>query len=279
MESSLEVLARKSQENNKNALEELIRRIQDRVYGLSLRMLYHPVDAEDAAQEILLKIVTHLGSFRGESAFTTWMFRIASNHLLNARRSQKECKPGSFEEYERNLDRESADNWHEAESDAQQKLIVEEIKISCLQSLLLCLDRGHRLTFILANIFDITGDQGAEILGITPQAFRKRLSRGRARICEFMLKNCSLINPANGCHCKRIADRDIKNGQIKAESLVFATHPCRVRGDSKIISRLKEIDEMKRVNLLFKLYPDIGAPKNFVENIRNLITSGRYEVL
>ena len=55
MESSLKVLARKSREGDKNALEELIRRIQGRVYGLSLRMLYHPVDAEDVAQEILLK--------------------------------------------------------------------------------------------------------------------------------------------------------------------------------------------------------------------------------
>ena len=279
MESSLEVLARRSREGDKNALEELIRRIQDRVYGLSLRMLYHRVDAEDAAQEILLKIVTHLGGFRGESAFITWMFRIASNHLLNVRRSQKECKSGSFEEYERNLDRESADNWHESESDAQQKLIVEEIKISCLQSLLLCLDRGHRLTFILAHIFDMTGDQGAEILGITPQAFRKRLSRARVRICDFMLKNCSLINPGNRCRCERIATRDIKNGNIDSKQLVFATHPCRVRRDSKTISRLKEIDELKRVNSLFKQYPDIGAPDHLVENIRNLITSGQYGFL
>ena len=57
MESSLEVLAQKGKEGDRTALEELIRRIQDRVYGISLRMLYHPADAEDAAQKILLKIV------------------------------------------------------------------------------------------------------------------------------------------------------------------------------------------------------------------------------
>jgi RNA polymerase sigma factor (sigma-70 family) len=279
VKSSLEDLARKSREDDKSALEELIRRIQDRILGICLRMLYHPVDAEDAAQEILLKIVTHLGGFRGESAFTTWMFRIASNHLLNVRRSQKEYKPCSFEEYERNLDRESAVSWYESESDAQQELIVEEIRISCLQSLLLCLDRGHRLAFILVHIFDMTGDQGAEILDITPQAFRKRLSRARTRICDFMLKNCSLINPANRCCCERIAERDIKNGSIDSKQLVFATHPCRVRRDSKTISWLKEINELKRINFLFKLYPDIGAPKDFVVNIRKLITTERYEFL
>jgi len=279
MKSFLETLARKAGEGDKKALEELVRRIQDRIYGLALRMLYHPADAEDASQEILLKIVTHLGGFREASAFTTWMFRIAVNHLQNVRRSQAECMAGSFEEYERNLDRESADNWHESESSAQQNLIVEEIKISCLQSLLLCLDRGHRLAFILSHIFDMTGEQGAEILDITPTAFRKRLSRARGRICDFMLRNCSLINPANRCHCKRIAARDIKNGQIKPESLVFATHSCRIRHDETTISRLKELDELKRVSAIFRLYPDLGAPEYFMENIRKLITSGQYEFL
>jgi RNA polymerase sigma factor (sigma-70 family) len=279
MESSLEALVRKAREGDKNALEELIRRIQGRVYGLSLRMLYHPADAEDAAQEILLKIVTHLGNFREASAFTTWMFRIAANHLINVRHSRAECTARSFDEFEKNLDRESADNWCESESDAQQNLIVEEIKISCLQSMLLCLDRGHRLAFILFQIFDVTGDQGAEIRGITPQAFRKRLSRARERINNFMLRNCALINPTNRCRCGRIAERDIKNGSIDSNQLVFAAHPCRIRRDRKTISRLKEIDELKRVSSLFKLYPGIGAPEYFVENIRKMITSGQYEFL
>jgi RNA polymerase sigma-70 factor (ECF subfamily) len=61
MESSLEVLAQKGKEGDRTALEELIKRIQDRIYGLSLSMLYHPANAEDAAQKILLKIATRLG--------------------------------------------------------------------------------------------------------------------------------------------------------------------------------------------------------------------------
>ena len=67
------------------ALEELLRNVQDRVYRLALRMLSDPEDAQDAAQEILLKIASGLKSYRGESAFTTWVYRVACNHLLNAR--------------------------------------------------------------------------------------------------------------------------------------------------------------------------------------------------
>jgi DNA-directed RNA polymerase specialized sigma24 family protein len=59
------------QEGHKYALEGLVRRIQDQTYGLALRTLFLPADAEDATQEILIKIITHLAGFRGESRFTT----------------------------------------------------------------------------------------------------------------------------------------------------------------------------------------------------------------
>ena len=69
-----------------HALEALLEAVQGPVYGLALRMLWHPADAEDATQEILIKVVTHLSQFRGDSSFKTWMFRVATNHLLKAQR-------------------------------------------------------------------------------------------------------------------------------------------------------------------------------------------------
>ena len=74
-------------EGDKDALEMLIRSIQNRIFGLSLKMLYQPSDAEDATQEILIKIVTRLESFRQESTFDTWAMKIASNHLLNKQKN------------------------------------------------------------------------------------------------------------------------------------------------------------------------------------------------
>ena len=86
MGSDLEWLVEAAKEGDRKALEDLISKIQNKIYGLALRMLYNPSDAEDAAQEILLKIITRLSTFRGESAFTTWMYRVAINHLLTLRR-------------------------------------------------------------------------------------------------------------------------------------------------------------------------------------------------
>ena len=79
----LEALAEQAKAGSKEAVEEILIEIQDMVINLSLRMLGTIHDAEDASQEILIKVMTHLSGFRGESAFTTWVFSIATNHLLN----------------------------------------------------------------------------------------------------------------------------------------------------------------------------------------------------
>ena len=79
--AQLQALVEKATSGDKEALEMLISGVQDIVFNLSLRMLGSFADAEDAAQDILLKVLTHLSSFRGDSSFTTWVFSIAVNHL------------------------------------------------------------------------------------------------------------------------------------------------------------------------------------------------------
>ena len=79
----LSVLIGKATAGDKESLETIITSIQDLVFNLSLRMLGTFPDAEDASQDILLKITTHLSSFKKESSFSTWVFRIATNHLIN----------------------------------------------------------------------------------------------------------------------------------------------------------------------------------------------------
>ncbi len=90
MEKNLENLIPKAREGDKEALEGLIRGVQDGVYNLAVRILWHPEDAEDATQEILIRVIVHLNSFRGDSSFFTWVYRIASNHLLRTKKCRAE---------------------------------------------------------------------------------------------------------------------------------------------------------------------------------------------
>lgn len=279
MESDIEMLVNMANDGDKNALEKLILQIQDKIYGLALRMLYHPSDAEDASQEILLKIVTHLGTFRGESSFSTWMYRVAANHLLTMRKRRAELRAISFEEYEESLDLESAGDWQESQSAALQHLYVEEIRISCLQGLLLCLDREHRLAYLLVDVFDVSSEQGAAILEIAPAAFRKRLSRARERVQDFLTKHCALINPDNPCKCERQVALQMNTKRFDDKHMIFAKHPCRVRYEEDTLNRIREIDELNQIAALYKRYPDFRAPAVFVENLRSLVHSKKYELL
>src|SRR5467141_3758460 len=97
-------LVARARSGSREALEELVRRHQGWIYNIAVRMLYHPHDAEDATQEILLKAVTRLSSFEGRSNFRTWLYRIVVNHVLNMKRGRLEDPAISFRTYGEALD-------------------------------------------------------------------------------------------------------------------------------------------------------------------------------
>ncbi len=279
-EPDLESLVEKAKEGDKDALEDLVRGIQDRIYGLAIRMLYHPADAEDATQEILIKIITHLDGFRGESGFATWAYRIASNHLLTTKRRRAEKWNMTFDECERRIEKGLSYSGRQSFNEAEKGLLLEEMKLACMQALLLCLSREIRMAFILGVVFQTTGIEGGEILDITPESFRQRLSRGRKQISAFMTTKCSLVNPKNPCHCERILAFDIeKECVINPENPLFADHPCHAKKNGQVMNRLQELDEMVRVTALFRSHPDYAAPQAFVEIIKKLMDSGRFQLL
>ena len=76
-------LVARIREGDRDALEALIERHQGWIYNIVLRMTYLPEDAEDATQEVLIKVLTKLSSFEGRSRFRTWLYRIVVNHVLN----------------------------------------------------------------------------------------------------------------------------------------------------------------------------------------------------
>ncbi|MBI1849417.1 MAG: RNA polymerase sigma factor, partial [Planctomycetes bacterium] len=128
---SLESLAARAKDGDREALEALVAAIRHDIYNLAVRMLWHPADAEDATQEILLRIVTKLATFRGDSAFRTWSFRVATNHLLNVRRSRAEREALTFERFGTDLETGLSDPPAGPADDPQQALLVEEVKLGC----------------------------------------------------------------------------------------------------------------------------------------------------
>jgi RNA polymerase sigma factor (sigma-70 family) len=83
---SLDELARRAAQGDREALSTLVRDLQHPMYRLALRFLGHPDDAQDACQEILVRIATRLGTFEGRSKFTTWAYTVAVRSLLRTRK-------------------------------------------------------------------------------------------------------------------------------------------------------------------------------------------------
>jgi RNA polymerase sigma factor (sigma-70 family) len=277
-ETNFECLVDRAREGDKEALEELVRGIQGGIYNLALRALFLPADAEDATQEILIKVITHLADFKGESRFTTWVFRIASNHLLTTRKCRAERRGFSFKKAEEGIEAALSVSSTESAEACESNLIVEEVRLACLQGMLLCLSREIRLAFVLGVVFGVTSAEGARILNVTQETFRQRLSRGRKQIQDFMTKKCSLINPQNPCVCAKLIPHEIKIKMLDPQNLRFANHRCHARGTDATIARMHELDELRRVAALFRSHPDYAAPETFTASIRKLVESGSLEM-
>jgi RNA polymerase sigma factor (sigma-70 family) len=256
-------LVEQSRRGERATLEALVRAIADDVYNLAIRMLSDPHDAADASQEILTRVVTNLASFRGESSVRTWVYRIAANHLLTARKRRFEQMNVTFpmvdEHLERCLTMYDADP---ARFETRDPILIEEAKIQCTQAMLLALDREERVAYVLGEILELPGDQAAEILEIRGDAFRKRLSRARARVEAFAAGTCGLVAPDNPCRCDKQVGPAVALGVMSPDHLRFATHARRAA---------RRIEALASAAAVFRSHPDYSAPDTFVEAMRRAL--------
>ena len=211
-------LVQAAQDGDAFALEQLVLSVRDRVYRLALRMTARPADADDAAQEILIKVITRLSTFRGDAAFSTWVHRVAVNHLLDQARSSVERLEMTFDRFADDL----LDGLSASPSTAPDAaLMAREVQLACTHAMLTCLDREHRIAYILGDIFGVDSDEGGYICEVPAATYRKRLSRARGRVREFLTTNCGLVSPHAACRCSQRVDVAVRTGRIDPTRLQF----------------------------------------------------------
>jgi RNA polymerase sigma factor (sigma-70 family) len=238
-----EELVAKARSGDREALEQLLVRHQPWILNIAVRMLWQRADAEDAAQEILIKIVKALPGYRGESKLRTWLYRIAVNHILDLRRQNWAVSAPlrSFADRDRLLSSlPDLDLPDPRTVPVPIEILVEEAKIGCMTGVLLCLDGRQRLVFILGEILGASDEVGAEIVGVTPANFRQILSRARRDLYQYLNGSCSLVNPGRPCKCARKTRAFLEKGFLDPERLQFASdHRQRVR--DVVVARSDEI--------------------------------------
>ena len=261
----LQALTDKATAGDKKSLETLITDVQDMVFNLSLRMLGTFADAEDASQDILLKMITHLSSFRGDSSFTTWVFCIAVNHLKNYKKHMFARYPLSFEYYGDDIENAKIRDVPDLTQNVEQAVLAEELKMSCTNVMLQCLDTESRCIFILGTMFKVDSRIAGEILGLSPEAYRQRLSRIRKKMAEFLGEYCGEYG--NGtCHCADRINYAIQNHRIDPAHLDYTTaDPISQESILGVKEAMEEIDDLAQHFSFGRLFASPEQTKRFMK--------------
>ena len=272
----LQDLVMKATSGDKGALEMLVTGVQDIIFNLSLRMLGTFADAEDATQDILLKMITHLSSFRGDSSFTTWVFSIAVNHLKNYKKHMFAHYPLSFEYYGEDIRNGKIQDVPDLTQNVEKDILAEELKMSCTNVMLQCLDTESRCIFILGTMFKVDSRIAGDILGMTPEAYRQRLSRIRKKMADFLGQYCGEYGSGK-CKCKDRVNYAIQNHRINPVQLdyVAATEiPAKTMLDVK--SAMENMDDLSQEFSFCKSY---RSPERTRHLIQELLDSTQLSII
>lgn len=259
--SALDDLARLAIDGDQGALDLVVRELQSDIYNIALRMLWNKEDAEDATQEILVRIVTRLSQFDFRSRLRTWAYRVAVNYVLDVKKSATERLQLTFQGLGDSLLENLSD---EGPSVSERSLMLEEVKVGCSMAMLQCLDRPHRLAFILGDIMEVPGPDAAEALSISADLFRKRLQHARASVLAFTKARCGLVSDTAPCLCNRQVSGAVRTGKVDAQHLVFARSPS-----SFVESRamIEQVDEARRAVALHRASQPKASDVDFARRI------------
>ncbi len=252
-----------ARDGNAAALEEIIRAMQDRVHRLALRMLADPEHAKDATQEILIRIVTRLAAFRGESKFETWAYRVATNYLLTAQSVLSRLPPLTFDIFEDDLNSGLVDD---AQAAPEDHVMLNDLRIRCTMAMLVCLKAPARVAYVLGDILEMDHAEAAEILEIEKATYRQRLARARKEVEAFTARSCGLVSADAPCRCPRRLPAAIELGRVGPDS-EFGAAPNydEVKADAaKVQSELATLKLQRATGPL-------PAPKDLVTQIMQIV--------
>ena len=171
-----------AREGDQGAFEELVRLYEKRVLALTQRMCKNPEDAAEAAQEAFFAAWRGLKNFRGDSSFSTWIYRLASNACVDLlRREGKRQAAVSLDDEELNLDLSSP--LPSPQEEAERQELRERIEAG-----LQALPPEYRAALVLREIQQLRYDEIGQALGVDIGTVKSRINRGRKKLCGFLLE-------------------------------------------------------------------------------------------
>ena len=184
-----DILIEKSKQGDLEAFDLLICRYEGKIYNMAYRFMGNHTDASDLAQETFIRLYKSVHTFRGDSGFLTWLYRICANACRDELRRQKRQPSVSWEEIA--CGSEIITNRYNNEPLPEELLEQQELK-GLLQLCLDSISEEHRLILILREIQELSYDEITHVLDCTMGTVKSRLSRARLALKEKILAHPEL---------------------------------------------------------------------------------------
>jgi RNA polymerase sigma-70 factor, ECF subfamily len=185
LETREQELIRRIQSGEPEKFYELIRPFERRVYAAAFAILRNEADAEDAAQEAMLKAFANLRQFRGDARFSTWLIQIAVNEARMRRRKDhpEVMEPiGELQDDEGTYTPRDFADWHEVPSEALERREVRDLLLEALAAL----GSKYREVFVMRDVQHLSIEEAAQALGISTASVKTRLLRARLMLRDLL---------------------------------------------------------------------------------------------
>ena len=170
-----------------NAFEELVLEYEKNVYNIALRMTGNSEDASDMTQEAFIKAYNSLQSFRGDSKFSVWIYRIATNVCLDFLRSKNRRPTVSLSVEDNEGEEVQLDVADESQS--PELLLDRQMTRESVRRGLETLSPEYRQILLLREIQGLSYDEISQALGLEVGTVNSRIFRARKKLCAFLLKD------------------------------------------------------------------------------------------
>ena len=183
-----EVLLRRAQKGDADAFEELMAGQESRMYAIALRMMGNREDAQDCAQEAMVRIYRAMSAFKGQSSLATWIYRITMNTCLDELRRRKTRAATS-------LDTLLDSGWSPAdEGDVPERHAVASEQRRVLDAAIAELPEDMRSAVVLRDVQGFSYDEISAMLEVNVGTIKSRISRGREKLRQILQENSELFN-------------------------------------------------------------------------------------
>lgn len=254
----------------KDRFDQLYRDNQPKVYRLAFSLAGNAHDAEDITQEAFYRAFRSYGTFRKESSFFTWIYRITVN-VSNDYLKQRAKMPVEMLTEDMGFSLEEIIDPNPA-NDPETELLGQQTRIKCLHAMTECLPVEQRKVFCLAITMGLPHKLVAEILECSVSSVKTTLHRAKKRWHGYMENRCQFIKRSNPCNCRQFVRFGLSKGWFSKDTAHDPRPPAAIQAKEDVI-KLQTMHELYQ-----NLYTD-RAEESFAQRIRDGIRNKEWAIL